>query len=69
MQFTLTEGEMRTMKEMLGSYLPGLRWEAARTDLPSRELRATLNQRIELCERLLAELERGCTCGGEKMAG
>jgi hypothetical protein len=58
MQLTLTEDEVRTLRDILHDYLPDLRREAAGTDIASRELRHELVRREDLCERLLAELER-----------
>lgn len=58
MQLTLSNDEARTLRDILHDYLPDLRREAAGTDLASRELRHELVKREELCERLLAGLER-----------
>ncbi|HET6573083.1 MAG TPA: hypothetical protein VFG68_05745 [Fimbriiglobus sp.] len=58
MQLTLSAEEARTLRDVLHDYLPDLRREAAGTDLASRELRHELVKREELCERLLAGLER-----------
>jgi hypothetical protein len=59
MQLTLSTEDARTLRDVLHDYLPDLRREAAGTDLAARELRHELVKREELCERLLAELERG----------
>jgi hypothetical protein len=58
MQLALTDQESQTLRDILHDYLPDLRREAAGTDLASRELRHELVKREDLCERLLAELER-----------
>ncbi len=58
MQLTLTDDQARTLRDVLHDYLPDLRREAAGTDIASRELRHELVRREDLCERLLAELER-----------
>ena len=58
MQLTLSDEEARTLRDILHDYLPDLRREAAGTDIASRELRHELVKREELCERLLAGLER-----------
>ncbi len=58
MQLTLTDDQARTLRDILHDYLPDLRREAAGTDIASRELRHELVRREDLCERLLAELER-----------
>jgi hypothetical protein len=57
MQLTMTDEEARTLKNLLESYLPELRMEAARTDLPARELRHELLNRTELAERLVNQLQ------------
>ena len=59
MQLTLSDEDARTLRDVLHDYLPDLRREAAGTDLAARELRHELVKREGLCERLLAELERG----------
>lgn len=58
MQLTLSTDEARTLRQILNAYLPGLRREAAATDIASRELKHELAMREELCEKLLAELDR-----------
>lgn len=58
MQLTLSDTEARTLQGVLHDYLPDLRREAAGTELGARELRHELALRQDLCERLLAELER-----------
>jgi hypothetical protein len=58
MQLTLNDEEARTLRDILHDYLPDLRREAAATDIAARELRHELVKREELCERLLAGLER-----------
>jgi hypothetical protein len=66
MQLNLTNDEARMLRDVLHTYLPGLRREAAGTELAARELRHELALRETLCERLLAELERevGQPAGG-----
>lgn len=66
MQLTLSDEEARTLRHLLHDYLPDLRREAAGTDIAARELRHELVKREELCERLLAGLEReaGAAAGG-----
>ncbi|MCI0674297.1 MAG: hypothetical protein L0Y42_00810 [Phycisphaerales bacterium] len=61
MQLTMTDEEAHTLKNLLESYLPELRMEAARTDLPARELRRELRSRSELAERLIEQLESSPT--------
>ena len=58
MELILNDEEAQTLRQLLHDYLPQLRREVAGTDMPARELRHTLVKRQELCERLLAELER-----------
>jgi hypothetical protein len=58
MQLTLSDEDARTLRQVLRAYLPDLRREAAGTDLGARELRHDLALREDLCERLLAELEK-----------
>ena len=54
MELTLTDDEARTLRALLQDYLPGLRFEAARTD--GAELRHVLVERLALCERLVDRL-------------
>ena len=54
MELTLTDDEARTLRALLQDYLPGLRFEAARTD--GAELRHVLVERQTLCERLVDRL-------------
>jgi hypothetical protein len=61
MQLTLNDTDSRTLQDVLQSYLPDLRREAAHTDLASRALRHELLRREALCERLLADLARAAT--------
>ena len=58
MQLTLSDEDATTLRNVLSDLLPGLRREAAHTDLPARELRHELIKRQELCERLISELDR-----------
>jgi hypothetical protein len=58
MQLTLSDNDARILRDLLHDYLPDLRREAAGTDLAARDLRHELAQREELCEWLLAELDR-----------
>ena len=63
MQLTLSDTEARMLRAILHDYLPDLRREAAGTELGARELRHELTLREDLCERLLAELERNVGAG------
>jgi hypothetical protein len=56
-QINLTDTEARTLKDLLHDYLPQLKLQVARSE--SHEFRHLLVGRQELCERLLAELQRG----------
>lgn len=55
MNLQLNNDEVRILREMLHDYLPGLRFEVARTDAP--EIRHVLVKRQTLCERLTDELD------------
>jgi hypothetical protein len=59
MQLSLSDDDARTLRNTLNDYLPQLRREEAATELPSRELKAELNKRVQLCERIIADLDRG----------
>jgi len=59
MTLILTDDEVRTLRGLLHDYLPGLKFEAARSE--GREIRHALIQRQTLCERLLDELIHGST--------
>jgi hypothetical protein len=54
MNVQLSDEEGQTLREMLHDYLPGLKFEVARTDAP--EIRHELVKRQTLCERLVDEL-------------
>jgi hypothetical protein len=56
MDLTLNDDDALTLQGLLHDYLPGLRWEAARSD--SNPVRHLLVKRQTLCERLLDELGR-----------
>jgi hypothetical protein len=56
MQLTLSNEEVRVLRDILQDHLPNLRREAAGTELSARELRHELAVRETLCERLLSEL-------------
>jgi hypothetical protein len=56
MQLTLNETEASALRNLLHDWLPELRREVARTDLASRELRNELKRRIDVAERVLAQL-------------
>ncbi len=63
MQLSLSDDDARTLRNVLNDLLPGLRREAAHTDLPARELRHELIKRQDLCERLVEELGRESGAG------
>lgn len=54
MNLQLNNDEVQVLREMLHDYLPGLRFEVARTHAP--EIRHALVLRQSLCERLFDEL-------------
>jgi hypothetical protein len=54
MNLQLNNDDVQVLREMLHDYLPGLRFEVARTDAP--EIRHALVLRQSLCERLFDEL-------------
>ena len=53
-ELTLTDDEARALRALLQDYLPGLRFEVARTH--GAELRHVLVERETLCERLVDQL-------------
>ena len=55
MNLQLNNDEVQILREMLHDYLPGLKFEVARTDAP--EIRHVLVKRQTLCERLVDELD------------
>ena len=59
MQVTLTQVEAGHLRDVLTDCLAGLRRELAATDIPARELRHELAERVRLCERLVVELSAG----------
>jgi hypothetical protein len=59
MQLTLSDDEALALRGVLEEWLPNLRRELARTDLPARDLRHELQRRQDVCERLLVELNPG----------
>jgi hypothetical protein len=54
MNVQLTDDEVQTFRQMLHDYLPGLKFEVARTD--EKEMLHALVKRQTLCERLIQEL-------------
>jgi hypothetical protein len=54
MNLQLSDDEVQTFREMLHDYLPGLKFEVARTD--QKEILLVLVKRQNLCERLVEEL-------------
>ena len=56
LQLDLTDDEAHTLRALLHDYLPELRREVARTD--ARDFRHEMVKRQDLCERLLAQLEK-----------
>lgn len=54
MRIELNEQDATPLRTMLRDYLPALQREPADTD--ARDFRWHLGRRVELCERLLAEL-------------
>ena len=54
MDITLSDDDVQILRGLLQDYLPGLKFEVARTD--GKEIRHVLVQRQELCERLLERL-------------
>ena len=58
MQLNVSDDEAVALRNLLHDWLPELRREYSRTDLPSRELRHELKKRIDAAERLSAQLEQ-----------
>jgi len=56
MDLKLTEAEAHTLRDVLRDYVPDLRREVAATDV--KDFRHQLVVRLDLIERLLAELDR-----------
>jgi hypothetical protein len=56
MHLNLSDEDARTLGTLLRDYLPQLRMEVARTE--AREFRHEMVKRQEVCERVLAALER-----------
>jgi hypothetical protein len=54
MNLTLSDDDVRTLHGLLHDYLPGLKFETARSK--AREIRHVLVERQALCERLLDRL-------------
>ena len=55
MRLDLSTSEANILHDLLHAYLPDLRREVARTE--NREFRHTMEQRQEICERILQALE------------
>jgi hypothetical protein len=55
MNLTLSDEDVQTLRGLLHDYLPGLKFEAARTR--GGEIRHALIMRQTLCERLLDQLQ------------
>ena len=56
MQLTLSESEATALRNLLHDWLPDLRREYSRTDLPAHELRNELKRRLEVAQRVLVQL-------------
>ena len=55
MTLTLTDEDVRILRQLLADHLPDLERETARTE--DREMRLALARRRDLCERLIGILE------------
>jgi hypothetical protein len=55
MDVQLTDDEVQTLRGLLHDYLPGLKFEVARTD--EKEMLHALVKRQTLCERLIEVLD------------
>jgi hypothetical protein len=55
MDVQLTDDEVQTLRGLLHDYLPGLKFEVARTD--DKEMLHVLVKRQTLCERLIEVLD------------
>ena len=54
MNVQLSDEEVQTLRSLLHDYLPGLKFEVARTD--EKQMLHALVKRQTLCERLIEEL-------------
>ena len=57
MHLELNDDDAQTLRALLRDYLPELKMEVARTE--AREFRHEMVKRQEVCERLLALLDKG----------
>jgi hypothetical protein len=68
MQLTLNNEDVQVLQSALQAYLPDLRREVARTDLPRRDLREALHKREALFNRLIAALGTASAGAGAGMS-